>query len=356
MKAVISGSDLQAAIAVVARTAPPLEGAVSLICKANKLYINSVSELSRAEILIPGKVSADNCEFAILLDALRDATKGRDELQMSWDGNILSIKAKGGFNIDLLTVDALARDSLDKAEFTETKISGEQAVWLKNAVNATAIKPTALFANNIIPVTIKLTAKGAFVACYDQEHMAFYNSNEISGDVMLTMPLEKMQTILDVFSSSSFTLRLGSSRVELKNSTTFVAMNLPSLDKGISGEDVITKAREIAKVSGNAVAMEQGAVLQFLENARAVMAKERVEVMCSVESGAVLFNIKTVRGNVKAKVKATAKKTFAFNVDLEFFEELVRKTKGAELNLNVVGKDFCYSTYEQGTILVALNQ
>ena len=349
----VEGKDLQNALGIASRVAPPTEGNVILIGKASKLYVFSMSELARCETIVPAKIEGKDFEFAIPLDALRDATKGRDTLELTWDGNLLGIRSSG-YKADLITIDAISRDELDKVTATEASLSAEQAVWLKSTVNDVALKPTAMLAA-FMPVTVKLTAKGAFVACYDNQHMAFTNSNEVTGELMLTLPLDSFQTILDVFGSSSIKLKVSNSRVEIRNKLTFIAMSLPSMEDSVSAEDVISKAREAMKTAGTALVLDKQAVLAFLDNARSVMGKERIEVTANSDAGKIKFVVKTVRGTINAIVKATGKKA-SFKIDFEYFQEMVQKTKGAELELSVVTDAFISSKYEGGIALVALNQ
>lgn len=355
MKLTLEGAALQQAVATVFKMSPPIEGVVSLICRDSKFLLSALGEVSRCEILIPAKVQSKDVEFAVPLEALRDAIKGRSNLSMSWDGTMLVITDSSGYKIELLTVEALARDTLDKVEFSEVPLSGEQSVWLKNAVSAVSLKPTIMFAS-FMPVTVKLTAKGVFVGCYDDQHMAFVNSAEVKGDVTFTLPLDKLQLILDVFAGASFKLRISNSRVELRNKLIFVALNLPSMEDSINADDVIGKAREASKAEGASVSVKTAEVIAFLENSRAVAGKERVEITAATEKDGLRLSIATVRGKANAKLVAKTKSKVSFRIDLDYFDELVRKTRNEELQLTIVESAFVSSKYEAGTILVALNQ
>jgi len=354
-KVQLESKDLLNALVIAAKVAPPIEGNVTLIGRDGKFIVNSMSELSRCETIVPAKIEGKNFEFALPLEALRDASKGRDQLEMSWDGTLLLLRSAGGYKADLLTLDPLTRDELDKVECVDISLSAEQSVWLKSTVATVALRPTMMMAN-FMPVTVKLTAKGAFVACYDNSHMAFVHSAEIHGDLVLTLPLDKMQTILDTFTGSAIKLRVSSTRVEIRNKLTYIAMNLPAMEDEISADDVVDKARLVTKAEGVSVVVDKVAVTQFLDNARSVMGKERVELIVQAGSDKLKLAVKTVRGNVSAIAKAKTKKGVDFKIDLDYFDELVRKTRGAELSLSVVGEDFISSKFEGGVALVTMNQ
>jgi hypothetical protein len=273
---------------------------------------------------------------------------------MEWDGNLLNLIG-ASYSTSLLTVDALARDGLDKVESTEVSLSMEQVAVLKTLVSDVALRPTALL-STFIPVTVKLSAKGTFVACYDNQHMAFTQSKELQGEGMVTLPLDKLQTILDAFNGSAVKLSISSSRVDIRSKRASASLNLPSMDDSISAEDVIGKAREVSKTEGDLMTLPKDEAILFSDNARAVIGKERVEVKATPTKGGVGFSVKTVRGTVKALLKTSSKCKTPFVLDFEYFDELLRKTKGSELQLSVVADSYVASNYEGGTILVSMNQ
>lgn len=354
MKTTLASKDLHNALAIISKVAPPIESNLTVIGKSGKFILNSISELSRCEIIVPASTDNKDFEFAIPIEAIRDATKGREDINMSWDGTSLLIHSGKSYKAKLLTLDSIARDELDKVESTEVLISAEQAVWLRSALSDVALKPTALL-SAFIPATVKLTKKGAFVACYDNQHMAFTSNSEVQGEIELTLPLDKFQTILDSI-NGSFKLKVSSSRVDIRTKLSAISINLPSMDDVISADDVISKAKEVNKTAGVALTLPKADVLAFMENARSVAGKERVEVLGSTDSGALKLTINTVRGNIDALIKTSTKSKIKFKVDYEYLLELVQKTKGESLEINVVGDMFISSKYEGGTALIALNQ
>ena len=315
----LTSDDLQLALGIASKVAPPLGESITLKSEGGRLQLFSLSELARYQGVVPAQVSGD-CEFSLPLEALRDATKGRKELELKWDGNILNITTPG-YKADLLTSDPLGRDELDKVEATELTLSAEHGVWLRSAIAGVALRPTAIL-SNYMPVTVKLTSKGAFVACYDTQHMAFTNSGEVTGNLSFTLPLDKMQTILDVFANVSMKIRLSSSRVEIRNKLAVVSMSLPSMDDTISADDVISKAKEAAKAKGVALTLPADKVNAFLENARSVMGKERGEIIGTCEGTSLKLFIQTVRGKVAASIKSSTKGSVKFKVDFDYFQEL----------------------------------
>lgn len=354
VKIQLESKNLHTALGIAARVAVAQDGSVTFAGSKNTLTLHSVGDLSRCALVIPADVSGEDFEFAIPLDAIRDATKGRDTVEMSWDGNMLTIKSKG-YKTDLLTLDAISRDDVDKVEAQEWKLTPEQGTWLKGALTAVGLKPTALL-STFIPVSVKLTSKAAFVGCYDNQHMAFLNSRELTGDLELTLPLDTFATILEVFQGQAFRMRVSQSRVELKSKTASIILSLPAMDGAITIDAVIAKAKEAASASGIAVTLSKPEVLTFLDNARSVVGKERAELVVEAKDKKAKFTIQTVRGTANAMLATDNSKAVSCKIDVDYFDELVRKIKGDTLEISVVGNAFISSKSGNTHFLVALNQ
>lgn len=351
-----SGS-VQEALRIISRLAPPTQGNLTLQTDGKRVQLHSFGELNQCSVTVPGDVKG-TASFAISVDSLRDATKGRAEVDIKYKNTVLTIKG-GSYKAELPTVDAVSLDDVAGAagskDGTKIKISTEQAAWLRNAVNAVALKPTALV-SAFMPLGVKLTAKGAFVSCFDSKHMSFMSSKEINGDCEFCIPVDMMQGVLDAFGNSSFTMTVTESTVTVSNKLAKVVLNIPHLDEqGPSLSDVLGKAREVQKIEGTELILPKEEVVMYLDNARAVAVKERGEISVSSEKGKTQFSIKTVNGAIEATVKGSAKKNVSFLIDFDYFDELVRKA-GQTLELKAVNGAFLLSKTEKVTLLVAFNE
>lgn len=354
MKAQIKSNVLGDALNLATRLAPNADDVVTLSIKGGKFFLASTADLSRIEVQVNIDVKAKDCEFSVPVSSLRASLKGYDDLAMEWDGNQLAFSC-AGYSSTMLTVDEPARDGLDKVESTEVALSVEMVEVLRTLVEAVALKPTKLL-SQFIPVSVKLTNKGTFVTCYDNHHMAFTQSRELQGDGVFTLPLDNLQTILAAFSGSAIKLSISSSRVDIRSKTAKASLNLPSMDDGVGIDDVITKAKELAKISGDTMTLNKADAIRFSENACAVIGKERAEVRGVPTKEGVGLMVKTVRGTVKANLPSSTKCKSSFVLDFMYFDELIRKTNGDTLEISVVADSHVASKYEGGTIIVSLNQ
>ncbi|QRE00289.1 hypothetical protein [Burkholderia phage BCSR5] len=357
MKCKLESDLIQDALRVIQRLAPPTSGNVNIHSEGKKLYLKSQSETAQCDIQVPCEVKGDAL-FAVPLDSLVTATKGRKELEVEFNKQMLNIQS-GKLKVQLATVDAIVlEDEQDakKEKGKSWKVDAEQAAWLKAAVAQAALKPTALL-QTFMPLSVRLTDKKAFVACYDTHHMSFVTSKELKGDLDFTLPLDTMTAVLDVFHRSAFKLEVSGAEVKISNKLASVILQLPVVEGGetLSIEDVIQIEKQAAKVDGTMIELDKGAVTAYLDSVRAIVAKERAELLCSTEKGKVKFKVATANGSASESMKAAVKKAQEFKVDLEYFDEAVRKSRAVGFKL-VENEFLLFSTGPGCSLVVSLNQ
>lgn len=354
MQLSIESSVVQEALKVLTRLAPPTSGTVLIISDGKGATMQSASDVDRCSFTLPCKVKGKENMFAIQIEALRDATKARKDLEMTYDSNLLVIKS-GSYVTKLATADAMQNEYDEEKKIAKIKVSAEQAQWLKDAVASVALKPTAIL-SAYMPLTIKLTKKGAFVACYDARHMAFLESKEIDGDMEVTLPLHTVQSVLEVFGGSKFTMELTNSNLYVSNPLINVVLALQQTEtEEITADIVREKAKASSKMDGNLIEVSKKDITDFLENARAVLTKERGEIHIQTEKGVLRLASVTVNGSTRVKIKADVKKSIDVKIDYEYFDEAVRKCDD-KMSMKVVGDDFIMFKQKKASVLVALNQ
>ncbi len=354
MRFTVDSNSVLEALKIILRLSPPAQGGVNLLTNGSKAWLSAYNELNACIIQLPGKVEGE-ANFAIPIDALQSAIKGREELEVSYKNSVLKLKS-GRYFAELSTTDALIVDDQLKSngEQKVVKIDPEQGQWLRNAVSSVALKPTLLL-SSFMPVGVSLNDKRAFVSCYDQNHMAFTSSKEIKGNHDFVVPIDMFQGILEAFSGQPFTLTVTDAMLLVKSKLAEVRLALPHQDENSpSFTDVIGKAREVQKAQGQSLVLNKEEVLAFLDNSRAVAVKERSEVKVHVDGKAHL-SVTTVNGNVKAQIKAECKKKMSFAIDYEYFDELARKC-GDEMHLSVIDNAFMVAKTSRAVVIATFNQ
>jgi len=357
MNIVADSESLQRALDIIIKTAPPLEGEVTFRSTKGRLTVQSVADLSRATVRIPCEVDGDG-EFAILIQSLKDATKGRKNLTMSYVEGTLTVKA-GSYKAQLATMDVIPADEAPTDETKKWSLTSEQAQWLRASLKAVTLKPTSIL-SSWMPVGIKLSDSGGFVCCYDNQHMSWISSKRLTGDFEAVLPLDTMRSVIDVFHEADFTIEQGKSYIRVRNKMAVVILAVPNNDDIQSLSSVRSKIKEAMAIKGSTFTVTQKDVSTFISNARAVVGKERAEI--SVKSGqgksgsAIELLVKTGQGTVKGLIKGKGPKgDKGFRVDMEYVQELLSKSTD-ELALNVVAEAFLSLKLDGSHAIVALNQ
>lgn len=357
MQIQIEAQAVQQALDIITKMAPPLEGEVTFRAKKGRLTAMSVADLSRCTVLVPCKIEGEG-EFAVTVQSLRDATKGRTALELKYVEGTLTVKS-GSYKALLATLDVIPPDEVVAEETRDWKISGEQAAWLRDVVKEVGLKPTSIL-SSWMPLGVKLSSGGGFVACYDAQHMSWVNDKSLTGDFEFVLPLELVRSILDVFHASSFTMMQGKGSIKVKNATTSVQLSVPSTEDMPSLEQVRAKIKEAMAEAATAFTLGKKAVATFIDNSRAVVGKERAEIQVSPGAGkdgtAFELMVKTGQGTVKSLVKGKAGKgAKQFRVDLEYLTELLGRVD-ENVCLNVVTDAFLSIKTKGSHAIVALNQ
>ncbi len=343
-------------IDVITKTAPPPSGNVTFECRDGRVKVISVADLSRCEIIMAGSLEGEG-EFAIPLSSFKDATTGREKINIEYHESALVI-ASGRYRTTLSTVDVVPADDVSIEEGAQQwKLSAEQATWLKETLKKVALKPTTLF-SSWMPAGIQLTSKGAFVSCYDDQHLSWVRDKKMTGDFTCLLPIDVLQSVMDIFHATKFRITQSKAFIQVTNGHITLLLNTPSSDDVRPVSEVFEKVKAASAAEGIKFSMPRAKIQEYLTNARAVVGKERAEIEITPikkDAGMALFEIKTVQGNSEAKLKFKGKITSPFRVDHDYFSELVSKC-GDEVEVSVVEGAFLSIPLKDTTALVALNQ
>lgn len=356
MKLLVENDALQEALRIISRIAPPADGIGNITIRSNgkKVFINSTNDTSRCDINIPADVEGKPKTFALSLNALRDATKGRSKLEIVYEKTLCKIKS-GNYKCELPTVDAMQIDESEDKKGEALQIDAEQAKWLRSAIAVVALKPTPLIAD-FMPLSIKLTKKGVFICCYDPNHLAFIQSADIQGKLEVRTPLDMFTSVLDVFDKSGFEIQLSPANMYVGNKLVKICMALPQEDENdLRLEDVIETVKGMKDAEGKNISLPKAEILKFMDNARAVATKERSEIKILINDQKMKLEVETSNGSIKTVLKVDVKKEMEAKIDFEYMDEAIRKS-GDQVQMKLVESEFMSFKLAKGTIVVSLNQ
>lgn len=355
MQLQVDNDALQEAIRIIMRLAPPTEasGNIVLHSTGKKVFLKSNGDNARIEINLPAGVEGKPRTFAVALAALRDATKGRGQLEIVYDKTMCKVRS-GKYLCELPTTDAMEIEEAPDEKLSSIEIDADQAQWLKESIKTVSLRPTPLI-SLFMPLAVKLTKKGAFVACYDSNHMAFIRSKEITGDIDLRIPIDLFASLLDVFVQSKFVLETSASTLYVSNKLIKVAMSLPQEDENdLKMEEIIEGANGAREASGTTFQVEKADIQKFMDNARAVATKERSEIKIKAGDGKMKFEVVTTNGLIKAVIPCTCKKEVSMVIDFEFLDEAIRKG-ASTLDLKLVSSEFLMLKLAKANVVISLN-
>jgi hypothetical protein len=350
MKLKIELDSLSVGLDIITRLAPPTSGNITFTSNGKRVHAVSSADLSRCVVLIPCDVEGEG-EFAIPLQALRDATRGRNSIEMEYKNSMLTVKG-GRYSAELVTVDVIPLDELEKEDGKELKLSVDQSSWLKSALKTVALKPTTMF-STWIPAAVKMTNKSAFVCCFDAQHMSWASTRKVTGDFECVLPLETLTAIVELFHKQPFIIRQTATRVEILTKYAQVYLNAPTLDGIYTIEDVQGAIKDASKAESTAFHCQKKQLLSFLDNAKAVMGKDRVEIEVEGTDKGIKMTINTGQGKVSTVIKGKGKGEF--KIDHAYLVEALSKA-GEEVSMAVVHKDFMTMKFDQCSVMIALNQ
>lgn len=360
MKAKIQTEVLNNAFKVIGRLAPPNSSNLIVDCDGKQLILRSQADGAECSVIIPCEELKSKKElFAIPFDSLRTAVRGRQTVEITFDKQVLKVKA-GSFSAELNTIEALKPESIEeenKEKPKKWKVDAEQATWLSAAARAVALQANALV-GEFMPFSVRLDSKRAFVACYDKHHFAYLQSKEVTGDLDLTVPIDTIQAILEVFQGASFVIESTSSALVVRNKTVNARIAVPEIDKdSITLDDVMVVAKEATKVNGVEVSLPTDELRNFLDASKAVAVKERAELRASGEDKKLKMVVQTLSGSAKETIKSPGlKKKTAFNVDYTYFEEAVKKLSGETITFKSVKSEFLLFNSDNLYVMVSTNQ
>ena len=343
---------------VLTKLVPPSTGNITIQVKKNNLYLYSMNDLATYESIVPCDSVEGECMFGVNVDSFRTVLSKRKEVELAYVNTMFTV-TENAYHAELATADAVENTALlnqGDEEPKTWKLTAEQGKWIKSAVNEVNLKAVEALLP-FMPLTIKVTNKGAFVVCYDSSHMSFIRSNDITGDLYVTMPCDLLASVFEAFSGSSFRMEVTESTLVVKSKLLKVSLSLPLSDAYLDVSELLSVAGSSLKEKGSLLKMNRGEFLDFMDSCKAVATKERSELVAKAKGKKLLLQVKTVSGNVKQVVPLTESvPEVDFRIDFTYLEEAVRKSSTEELVLKVIGDSSLLVGTDHGSTVISLNE
>lgn len=328
---------------ILTKLVAPKEGNIAVRVYKSNFYIYSMNDMATYQSLVPSDLAEGDTTVGISIDAFRTILTGRKEVDIELVNGMLVIK-EGKYKAEIPTTDAVEVQAIaDKLANTKDEktttwdVDEDHSKWLKNAISEVSLKvPDSLGA--FMPLTVKVSKKGAFVICYDATHISFImaKSEDISGDLELTIPTDMLASVFDAFCGHKFKLIVSESNLMVKSKLMTITLQLPITDSYIDIKKLFEVAKSSIDSDGDWMSIDRSALSRFLDSCRAVASKERSELVVSSDGKKAQFVVRTVNGNITQLFDIKSKKT-KFKIDFGYFDEAFRKGSSDSVEFKVIG-------------------
>lgn len=188
-----------------------------------------------------------------------------------------------------------------------------------------------------IPIGVKATKEGTFVACFDAYQSAFYFDKELTGNLEFTLPSNIFMTIAREIKDQDYALIITDSTVYAYNDNFELAMGLVQQDgQQVTLDDMLGLYAGIKKEKGGQrLQMKAEGVKGLLSNAKAVYEKDSTFTF-ETEGKKCKLHLQSSYGQIKSVVLLDEEPSspVKFSCDFNFFSTLLDKAP-ATLDLRV---------------------
>ena len=338
MRVVTDAGMILKQLGVLTKLAPSDSGNVSLeVGKNLKLY--SLNGLANFQSIVPCDQIEGEAEFSVNIESLKTLLRNRGKVELQYVNTMLVISEKG-YKAELVTTDPVESQSYknlsnDKIQGKVWKISADQGQWLQKACKKVQLRVVEAL-SPFMPLTVNVTSKGAFLACYDNNHMAFLRDKETTGDIDFTMPAETLISVLDSFLKSSYVIEVGDQVMEILSKLLKVRMNLPNADSYLPVGELINLANKTLKQEKQFIKVDCDRLVNFMDSCSAVATKERSELKIKANGKKLLLSVKTIAGNVNQTLPLEQPCSCEFSLDFLYLQEAIQKAKAEFIEIGVI--------------------
>jgi hypothetical protein len=333
----INSVQLGAGLRALTRLAKP--DVVTLHFKDRVLKMKGAGESSSCML----KIELDHrvreeMEITLDINLLTNVIDKRKELELSIKGSSLLVQS-GKYEAEVLGIEGQSIVVVPK-----DVLKGDEGIVLKNSfmnqllrvLPALELKPL-LSTYSEVPVGVKATKKGTFVACFDFIQSASVMLPDVQGDFEFILPsITQFNILAKELSGQKYKIVITDTTLYAWNDMFQVNLSLPQQDgEQLKLEDIMNLMREIDTQKFKSLTFKTEPIQQFIGNSRSVYDKDSIFTVDAKDDRATI-ELKATVGNTKLKTKlAKPIKPTSFKCDLTFFASIVSKTKEKTINLKI---------------------
>lgn len=326
LKLEIDASVIQEALKILNTIAPPLTGNVIISANSDGLSILSIGEANRCILSnLPCRRNGNDI-FALPIGILDTAVKGRETLRLTYDNNILLIKS-GKYNATLSTVDVIQEESTGHPQELEgITVTVEQSAWLREAIGIVYTKNDGFLNQVHQHVALQLTDDGAFLCCYDGSRLSYAMTDEITGKLDITLPINTLDAVVNTFGMTTFKMAVHNSVLYVWNKVGRANMSILAPTFTVPIPQLLGRIQESRSKPIAMWHTDAAGVKQFMANAKAVTRLDsKNAIQIEVDPKRVHLRVQTTYGKSEVSLDAKANNEAKFEIDYSYFEEFCQR-------------------------------
>lgn len=330
---------------------------ISVEVTKGNLLVTGTGNGNSCAINLPCKVTEKSAatKFSIAADTLVNAVAKRKDIKVSIKETSVQV-ASSRYNVELLI------NQFEKIEVIPDDVKANKSLNLSSKfldairTNLAKIELKPLLSlYDYIPIGIKSTDEGTFVACFDTWQSAFFFDKELTGKLEFTLPSNVFMTIAKEFKNQSYKLSITDSTVYAYNDNFELGIALTQTE----GEQItlghmlaLYKSLKTDK-SGVKIKLKTEGINQLIENAKAVYEKDSTFTF-TTKGNKCKLELKSSFGNMSSMImlEEAPDKDVSFSCDFSFFSTLLAKAP-ATLELRVNDRMMLFS-HKPVTYLLSL--
>lgn len=314
--------------------------AVSVEVTKGNVLITGTGNGNSCSINLPCKIlsKSDIRAFSISADTLANAIVKRKDIKVTIKENAIEINA-ARYNVELLI------NQFEKIEVIPEGVKEDKALKLstkfldaiRTNLSKIELKPL-LSLYDYIPIGIKSTEEGTFVACFDTWQSAFFFDKELTGKLEFTLPSNVFMTIAKEFKNQSYKLSITDSTVYAYNDYFELAIALTQTEgEQVTLGHMLALYQSLKKdKSGVKIKLKTEGINQLIENSKAVYEKDSTFTF-TTKGNKCKLDLKSSFGSMTTMVmlEEAPAKDVSFSCDFSFFSTLLAKAPHTlELRVN----------------------
>lgn len=282
-----------------------------------------------ASVSVPTEIveKSDNRTFSIDAEKVALAIKGKKIVTLEINQSELLIKGKAlqgellttQFEPPIIIPDEIKADKGLQVKRDFLELLGKHLPKIE-------LQPL-MTTYDFVPLGVRLTENGAFIACFDFYQAAFFYTKDITGDLEFMLPSNLFSLIAREVKGQDYTMSITESAVYAYNDVYEIALGIPQVEGDqVKFEDIRALYKEIKEIESVTLVMKTDKITSLLENVSAVYEKNSTFSLVT-KGGKCKLELKSSAGKVSGLIdlEDTPEKDVDLTFDFGFFRALLAK-------------------------------